>query len=103
MGEVDIRPLKADSIYAVDDPECCYVISEASELLDDFGSYSVAGEPRQVGLVREVASLWIVNIPTKADDDGWIEESEVRYFNSEADARAAYAAASLALGESPNA
>jgi len=88
---IDIAELKADSIYAVDDPECCYIISDAGELMD--WQFDGPGFVRHVGLVREVADLWLVKIPTVFDDDGWAEETELRYFKTEADARQAYAIA----------
>lgn len=95
MTAVDIRPLKAESVYAIDDPDCCYCIEDATEILDDWSMSQ--GEARHVGLVREVAQLWMIYVPTAVDEDGWVEEREARYFNTQAEAQDAFTDALEAL------
>lgn len=93
MSEVERRLLgEADYVYNPENWEVtCNDLSELSETEDLHSMWH--GEVLKFGRLKELPPAYAVNVAVSWDDDGDPEEWEVKVFETEEDAKAAYLSA----------
>jgi hypothetical protein len=77
---------KPDHIYNPDDWECTYDYEDRYLLVEDEPD---PGEYRRFATLLKGPDVYAARVITKRDEAGDVEETEVRWFDSEAEARAA--------------
>ncbi len=88
-----------DYVYDPDDWEATYCWADRDQLIDNIEVHNRTGEIVRLSTLVRGPDKWVTNVVISFDEDGSPDETEVRWFDTEEDARAALCRANGGEGE----
>lgn len=84
LALIKLAEHRADYVYNPEDWEATYPIGDQYEIVDGLGIDP--GHVRKLATLCDGPPIWVANVVVSRDDDGDADETEIKWFDTEADA-----------------